>query len=169
MGRRKKDVKPPISSAWESYKPDDALYYRHGGQAVPPEDIPPTPFGTDYFVSHLKHPGKKVAYSIDLLARAQTDLAEAIADQARYAELGIDAMKHEFQRDQDRELMEGEWSPHVARNVDRHRASFYITIRQRKGQVANCKATIDRLEAETLPLLFGRGTKKPGGSDGAEA
>ena len=154
MSRRKKDP-PPRSVSWESYRPDDGMYWRLGGPFVPIDQIPPATYNYGDTASHMKR-ASRIKYLDELIRKAEEDLAEA---KAYYLELegkGIDAMKFPWYRDQDRQMDDsGDWLM-VARNVDRHRASSYRSIAMYTNKLLSYRAELARLEAEGLPLLFGR-------------
>ncbi len=156
MPRRKKDPPPPRSAAWQSYKPDDDLYWRLGGPFVPIEQIPPGEYRYGPVATHMK-PASRAQYLAELIDQAEKDLAEAQAYYLKLEAEGIDAMKFQHYRDEDRRLESesGDWSM-VARNVDRHRASSYRSIRMGLNKLAAYRAQLVELEAISLPLLFGR-------------
>lgn len=157
MSRRKKDPEPPRSGSWETYRPQDDLYWKFGGPTVPVADIPPDPYPTTYVATHFKDSTQRAAHVATLIENYEKALAESVAYYLRLAELGIDAMKYEFYRDQDREQdASGNWAM-VARNVDRHRASSFRSIAMRKGQIDALRKLLADIEAVKLPLLFGRG------------
>jgi hypothetical protein len=160
MSRRKKDPKVPRSTAWEEYRPQDALYWKFGGPFIPPDEIEPEPYDASYTASHLKNPVKRTEYILSLVENYEKDLAEAIAYYGRLNELGIDALKFEWHREEDRKLdaSPGDWTM-VARDVDRHRESTYRTIRMRKGQIAAYRKLVAEIEADKFPLMFKREKK----------
>src|SRR4051812_16089790 len=104
MSRRKKDPPQPRSTSWESYRPQDDLYWKFGGPTIPPDEIEPEHWDNRYTASHLKDPRKKVAYLADLMEKYQKELDEAVALYLDLAARGIDAVKHEWLREEDRKL-----------------------------------------------------------------
>jgi hypothetical protein len=160
MSRRKKDPKVPVSTAWETYRPQDDLYWKLGGPTIPVEAIEPEFWDTRYAASHLKDPGKRAKYLRDLVEDHEQDLARSVAYYLRLDELGIEGMAHEWDKEADRRLdaSPGDWTM-VARNVDRQRAAAFRTIRMRKGQILAYRKLADEIEAEKYPLMFKHGKK----------
>ena len=154
MARRKKDPPPPKSGAWESYRPDDDLYWRLGGPFVPIEKIPPSEYNYHRMATHLKPPGR-IRYLRDLVRMAEADMDREKEAYLRYEEKGIDGLTHQWHRDEDRKLeAEGHWC-NVARNIDRQRASAYRSIRMNLNKLASYKAQLAEAESLTIPLLAG--------------
>ena len=153
--QRKKDPPAPKSGNWRNYKPDDDLYWRLGGPFVPIEKIPPAEYryheiGTGYKAS------SRIKYILDVIRMSEEDMERCSTYYLKLNELGIDAMELEFYRKQDRELdaQPGNWTM-VARNVDRHRASSYRSIRMNLTKLAAYRRQLAELEKKTSPLLAG--------------
>jgi len=155
--RRKKDPPPPRSSSWESYRPDEDLYWRLGGPTVPIDQIPPASYTHGAFGTAMSVKAR-IKWLAELTEKAETDLAGSIAYYLKLDELGIDAMTMQFYRDEDRKLeAEGDRRSMVARNVDRHRASCYRTIAMNRCKLAAYRQQLAALEVAHLPLFQGRG------------
>lgn len=161
MSRRKKTPRPPRSTHWESYPPTDGLYWRLGGPFIPEADIVVVPFDARGTGATMKNPASRARYVLELIEAAETDLAEARSYYRKLEEMGIEAMKFAWYRDEDHKLdaSPGDWTL-VSRNVDRHRASSYREIGHRQGKIAALRKLLEEIETVNLPLLFGRGREK---------
>ena len=154
--RPKKDPPAPKSADWASYRPDDDLYWRLGGPFVPIDQIPPQEYTYLPVATHMKS-ASRIAYLSELIEQAEKDLERSTRYYLELEARGIDAMESAYYRDQDRKLEaeDDQWRM-VARNVDRHRASAYRSIRMGLNKLAAYRAQLVALEAEGLPLFFGR-------------
>jgi hypothetical protein len=153
--KRKKDPPVPVSARWEDYRPDDDLYWRHGGPFVPVEEIPEAHYRYGEVGLHTKDLGRRAEYLRALIEGAEEDMARAVDRYAKLKEFGIDGMELALYREQDRKMeAEGGWE-NVARNVDRHRASCYRTIRMNKRKLREYREQVRRLDMASTPLLAG--------------